>query len=99
MISVVREISGIAARSFSTSARYCSFEYFRFMRFKISLLPDWSGRCKWLQIFFESRIVSISSSERSFGWEVMKRMRSSPSIFSTLLKSSAKVIGRSRFFP
>ena len=26
------------------------------MRFKISLLPDWSGRCKWLQIFFESLI-------------------------------------------
>ncbi len=53
----------------------------------------------WRQTFFDSAITPISSSERSFGWEVMNRIRSMPSIFSTSRKSPAKVVGSLNPFP
>ena len=65
-------------------------------------LPRWriqGGRCKCRHIFLECFITWIRSSDKSFGCDVMKRMRCKPSIFSTSCKSCANVIGSSRFLP
>ena len=88
MRSVVNARSGIAARILSTRARYRSREYVRRIAFRSRVEPDWSGRWACSQTAAHSAIAAMTSSRKSLGCGLVKRIRSIPSIESTARRSS-----------
>ena len=88
MTSVPSARSGMAARSRSTRARYRSGVYVRRIALRIRCEPDCSGRCTCSQTASHSAMAAITGSRKSFGWGLVKRMRSMPSTASQARSSS-----------
>ena len=86
----------MAIRILSTSSRYCSLVYRRFMACRILVEPDCRGRWRCRHILEEAAITSISSSDRSLGWDVIKRITLKSVYFPTSGSSPAKLMGSSR---
>jgi len=71
-------IPGTASRIRATSSRYCSRVYWRPIRFRVRLLPAWTGRWRCSHTFSFSAKARISLGVMCLGWEVVKRIRPIP---------------------
>ena len=66
------------------------------MSARIRSEPDWTGRWIYLQMLPPAAIASISRSDMSWGWEVVKRTRRVLSTEATAVIRSAKSYRPSR---
>ena len=87
-------MSGRAARIRSITLRYSSAVCLRFIALRIRLLPDCTGKCKYGISLSHVPCASIRSSVMSLGCEVVKRMRSKPSILSSCQISCASDVSK-----
>ena len=78
MMSVVIEMSGRTARSLRSFCLYSSTVWPRFIAASTRSEPLCTGRCSKLLSFGTLAYASIKLSLNSSGWEVVKRMRSTP---------------------
>ena len=75
-----RATLGRASRNRRILCRYSCTVWPRFIAASTRSDPDCTGRCRWLTSSGTSRNASTSVSVNSTGWDVVKRMRSMPSI-------------------
>ena len=90
MMSVEMAAFGMRARTRSRMPRNFSERYDRRIALRMRSEPDWSGMCSCGMTAGVSAMASMTSSVNAAGWGLVKRMRSSPSIWPAARSSLPK---------